>query len=152
MASEIELVVAFDEPPSVAAKDFTQGKIVSGDVLLGAGKALLSAGELVHDGEPQVMLFGGEAHGSKGGRILGGGFPTDLTSQPRLVPGRLDVVEVIHEEEEESFEDVPVVGAASEEGAKPEVGALGFVDVDGGEVALAGGGDVEAQAELGALE
>jgi len=45
---------------------------------------------------------------------------------------------------------VPVFGAAGEESAEPELVGFGFVNVDDGEVALAGGGDVEAEAEGGA--
>jgi len=46
---------------------------------------------------------------------------------------------------------VPIFSARGEEAAEPELGAFGFVDVDGGEVAEAGGGDVETETERGSV-
>jgi len=44
---------------------------------------------------------------------------------------------------------VPVLGANGEECTKPELFATDFVDVDDCKVALAAGGDVEAEAQGG---
>ena len=76
------------------------------------------------------------------------GFPTDLTADAGGVAGGVDAAEA-KEGGEDGFEEMPVVGAAGEEAAKPEVGVFEFVDVDGGEVAVTAGGDIEAQAILG---
>jgi hypothetical protein len=74
-----------------------------------------------------------------------GGFPTDLAAEAGFVAGGADAREFLQEEEENGFEEIPVFGAAGEEGAEPEIGGAGFVDVDDGEVAGTGGGDVEAK-------
>ena len=75
-----------------------------------------------------------------------GGFPADLAAEAGLIAGGLDARQVLEEIEQNGFEEVPVFGATGEEGEEPEFGAYGFLDVEGGEVALAGGGDVEAEA------
>ena len=60
-----------------------------------------------------------------------------------FVAGALDVGEVAEEGEEHGFEEVPVVGAAGEEGGEPGLRRDDGIQVDAGEVAVAAGGDVE---------
>ena len=52
---------------------------------------------------------------------------------------------MLHEKEEDGFEEVPVFGANSQECAEPKVGAFGFVDIESGEIPFTGGGDVETE-------
>ncbi len=54
----------------------------------------------------------------------------------------------MEEKEEDGLKEIPIFGTSGEESSKPEVGAFDFVDVDGGEIPLAGSGDVEAQTEV----
>ncbi len=54
----------------------------------------------------------------------------------------------MEEKEQDCFEEIPIFGTSGKESAKPEVGAFDFVDVDGGEIPLAGSGDVETQTEV----
>jgi hypothetical protein len=68
-----------------------------------------------------------------------------LSAVAGFIAGALDVRQG-HKEVEDSGEEMPILSAASKEGAKVELVADGFVDVDGSEIALAGGGDVEAEA------
>jgi hypothetical protein len=56
----------------------------------------------------------------------------------------LNVFEVPKEEEEDGLEEIPIFGAAGKECGQPEALTLDLVDIDGGKVALARGGDVEA--------
>src|SRR5437867_1949033 len=42
---------------------------------------------------------------------------------------------------------MPIFGAGGKQGAQPEFGGFGFIDVEDGQVAFAAGGDVEAEAE-----
>ena len=53
------------------------------------------------------------------------------------------------EEEKDGLEKMPVIGADGEEGAEPEFGAAGLIDVEDGQVALAAGSDVEPEARIG---
>jgi hypothetical protein len=78
-----------------------------------------------------------------------GGFPADLAPEAGLVASGANAREFFEEEEEDGFEEVPIFGAAGEEGAEPEIVGAGFVDVDDGEVAGAGGGNVETKSEGG---
>ena len=94
------------------------------------------------------MLFGAEIDGDEAGAETLGGFPADLATEAGFVAGSAEGAEAGEEAEEDGFEEVPVFGAAGEEGAKPELGAEGLVEVEDGEVAVAGGGDVEAEAEV----
>jgi hypothetical protein len=72
-----------------------------------------------------------------------------LAAETGFVAGGSEPGELFEEEEESGLEKVPIFGACGEESAEPEFGAVDFVDVDGGEVAVAGGGDVEAEAVRG---
>ena len=47
---------------------------------------------------------------------------------------------------ENSFQEVPILRAHREERAEPEFGTTGFIEVKGGEITIATGGDVETQA------
>jgi hypothetical protein len=49
---------------------------------------------------------------------------------------------------ENSFEEVPILRAHGQESAEPEFGTAGVIDVKGGEITIATGGDVETQAGL----
>ena len=53
----------------------------------------------------------------------------------------------MEEKEEDGLKEIPIFGTSGEESSKPEVGAFDFVDVDGGEIPLAGSGDVETETE-----
>jgi hypothetical protein len=97
------------------------------------------------------MFLGGEIDLEEAAGEFGGGFPTDLAAEAGFIAGGLEVGETPEEEEEDGFEEVPILGSAGEEGAKPEAVAFCFIEVEDGEVALTGSGDVEAEAE-GALD
>ena len=149
MAGGIEGVAAFIEHPARAGVKFAQGEVIGGDVLVSMGKPLFGNGELVHEGESEVLFFGGEVYFEETTAEFAGGFPADLASEAGFITGALDVAELLHEVEEDGFEEVPVFGAAGEEGAEPKALAGGhLVDVDDGEVALAGGRDVETEPEF----
>ena len=75
MTGGVEGVAAFVEGPAGAGEDFAEGKIIGGDVLVAAGEAFFSDGELVHEGETEVMFFGGEIDfGEVAGEFGGQGF------------------------------------------------------------------------------
>ena len=148
VAGGVECVAAFGEGPAGASVKFTQREEVGGDVGFGPGEAFLTTGKLVHQGEAQVLFFGGEIDFKEAGAELVGGFPTDLAAEAGLVAGGLEIAQVRQEIEENGLEELPVLSASGEEGTKPEFIAFGFVDVEGGEVTLAGSGDIEAQTEL----
>jgi len=57
-----------------------------------------------------------------------------------LVAGALDGIEFAKEMEEDGFEEIPIFGPGSEDGAEPEFGTFDFVNVESSEIALAGGG------------
>ena len=115
--------------------------MIFGDMFFGDGK-------LVHEGKAEVLLFCAEVDlGEFVGELLGC-FPTDLAAQSGFVARGLKAREVLKKEEEGRFDEVPVFGTASEEGAEPEVVGAGFVDVEDGEVAGAGGGNVEAETKI----
>jgi hypothetical protein len=67
-----------------------------------------------------------------------------LAAEAGFIAGAAEAGELLEEEEEDSFEELPIIGAGGEEGAEPEFGAVGLVEVEDGEVALTGSGDVEA--------
>ena len=72
-----------------------------------------------------------------------------MTADAAGVARAADGAEVFHELEQDGFEEVPVFGAAGEEAGEPEVVLFDFVNVDDGEIALTGGGNIKAQAVLG---
>ena len=149
VAGEVVVVAAFGKDPSCAGPGFAQGKEISGDVLRGAGETFLAGGELVHEGETEVAFQGGEVDGKEATAEAVGGFPADLASEAGSITGTGEGRETLQETEEGGFEELPVIGAGGEESTEPEFGAFGFVDVEGGQVALAGGGDVEAKTKCG---
>ena len=51
---------------------------------------------------------------------------------------------------EDGFEEMPIFGADSKKPLQPEIGAFEFVNIERGEITLAGGGNIEAEAMLGA--
>ncbi len=152
VAGGVVVVAAFGEDPLFAGIEFAQGEVVGGDVLLAEGEAFFGGGELVHQGEAEVVFFGGEIDGGKAGGKVFGGFPADLAAEAGFVAGGADGGELAEEAVEDGFEEVPIIGAAGKEGAEPKFGAFGLVYVDGGEVAFAGGGDIKAEAEWGGME
>ena len=146
VAHWIEAVTTLAEDPFMAGVTFAQSKNVRGDVLMLPGEALSSTAELIHEGEAEVMFFGGKIYGFHGpGKFLAG-FPADLTAEAGFVADALNARQFAEEEIEGDAEEIPVFGAAGEEGAEPEFVTLSFIDVNGGEIALAAGGDFEAEA------
>ena len=150
MAGRVEGVAAFGEDPAGAGVGFAESEEIGGDVLIGAGEAFFGDRELVHEGEAEVGFFGGKIDFKEAAAEAGGGFPTDLATEARFVASGLDGGQVLQEAREDGGEEVPVFGAGGEEGAEPEGGVFGLVEVEGGEVALAGGSDVESQTDLSA--
>ncbi len=147
VAGRVKGVGFLDKGPACAGVNFPKREIVLGDVLFGARETFLRGRELVHEGEAEVVFGGGEIDLEEIGTEVGSSFPADLAAKAAFIARTADGTEVLQEKEESGFEEVPIFSAGAEQGAKPEFGALGFVDVDDGEVALAGSGDVEAQAE-----
>ena len=143
MAGGVGTVAGFAEGPFAAGEGFAKGEVVRGDVLFAAREALFGDRKLVHERKAEVMFFGGEVHFEETAGVVLGGFPTDLAAEAGFVTGSLDVGQVLEKIEKDRFEEMPIFGAAGEEGAQPEFVALGFVNVDGAEIALAGGGDVK---------
>jgi len=83
-------------------------------------------------------------------RIGASGLATSssaLATEARFVTGSAESGQLVEEVKENGFQEVPIFGAGGEEGTEPEFGAFDFVDVDGGEIPLAGSGDVETETE-----
>ena len=59
----------------------------------------------------------------------------------------LDSLTPSQEVKEDRFDEVPIFGADGEKGAEPKFRLFDLVNVEGGEIALAAGGNIEAQAE-----
>ena len=57
-------------------------------------------------------------------------------------------MQLAQESEKDGLQKVPILRATREQAAQPKLFALSFVDVNHGEIALAAGGDVEAQTEV----
>ena len=146
MAGGVAGVFAFGKDPACALIDFAQSEEIGGDVLLASREAFLSCGKLIHEGETEVVLFGGEVHFGKEAAELTGGLPADLFAEASFVTGSFDRFEHAQEIKEDAGEKMPIFGAAGEQGAEGEFVADGFIDIDDCEIALATGGDVEAQA------
>ncbi len=127
-----------------------QGKEIGSDILFVARESFGGRGELVHEGETEVMFFRAKGYRGKAAGKLAGGFPADLTAEAGLVPGSGEGTQAAQEGEKDGFQKVPIFSAAGEEATQPEFVAASLVDVDGGEVALTAGGDVEAETEPGA--
>lgn len=136
VAGIVEGVAFFDKGPACAGVDFAEGEEVLSDVGFGAGEMFFGVGELVHESEAEVMFGRGEIDFEEARAEARGGFPADLAAEAGFVAGAFAGTEFIEKEEECGFEEMPVFGACGEEGAEPELGGLGFVDVNDGEVAL----------------
>ena len=149
MAIWVGGVAAFAEGPFAAGEIFAQGEVIGSDVLLGFGEALFGGGELVHEAKAEIVLFGAEVDAGEFVAETIGSFPTDLFAEAGVVAGGFEVAKFFEEVEEDGLDEVPVFGAAGEECTEPEFVVVGFVDVDGSEVALAGGSDIETEAEFG---
>src|SRR6266446_8464577 len=93
------------------------------------------------------MLFGSEIDLEETAGELAGGFPTNLATEAGFVASTLNGVEVAEKIEEDGFEEVPIFGSDGKKASEPEIGAFGFVNVEAGKIALATGGDIEAQTE-----
>ena len=91
------------------------------------------------------MLTGGEIDFQEFAAELAGGFPADLAAEAGFIAGGAEVAEFAEEKEKGGFEEVPIFGAGGEERAQPEFGAFDLIDVYGGEITEAGGGDVETE-------
>ena len=147
MTGGVVVVAAFGKGPFGAGVGFTEGEEIGGDILLGAREAFLAGGELVHESEAEVALFGGEVDGEEAAAEAGGGFPADLAAEAGFIASAREGRQALEEKEENGFEELPIIGAGGEESAEPEVRSVGLIEVEHGEVALAAGGDVEAQTE-----
>ena len=148
MADGVKSVAAFVEDPAGAGVNFAQSEIIGGDVRFAFGKAFFGNGELVHEGTAEVMFFGSEIHFKEAAVELGSGFPADLATETRFVAGGQHAGNLAEEIKEYGLEEVPIFGAGGEKGPKPEGGVFVLVDVEGGEVTLAGGSDIEPQTIL----
>lgn len=107
VAGGVGMVAALGEVPAGASVDFAEREIVLGDVGIGAREAFFGNGKLVHEGEAEVVFAGGEIDFEEAVPELGGGLPADLAAEAGFIAGGLDGAEVMEEEEEESFEEVP---------------------------------------------
>ena len=148
VAGQVQVVAAFGEDPLGASMDFTEGEIIGGDVLVGPREALADGGELVHEGKTEVVLFRGEVDAFKAAAELAAGFPTDLAAKSAGIARGFSGSEAAHELEKDGLEEVPIFGPAAKEGTQPEIFAGGLVYVNDGEIALATGGDVEAETKV----
>ncbi len=137
VAGGIESVAAFGEGPAGASVEFAEGEEIGGDVLLGAGEAFFCDGELVHEGETEVLFFRGEVDLEEPAAELVGGFPTDLAAKAGFIAGTTDGGQMLEEIEEDGFEKVPIFGADSEERAEPKFCAFGFIDIESSEISFA---------------
>ena len=148
MTGGVQGVAAFRENPARAGVRLAKGEEVGGDVGLLFRESLGGVRKLIHEGESEIMFFGGKVHLEKAAREFCGGFPADLAAKTGFVTSSFDRSQVAQEIEENGFDEVPIFGAAGKKGAEPEFVAFGFVDVDGGEIALAGSGNIETEAEF----
>jgi hypothetical protein len=80
---------------------------------------------------------------------VAGSLPADLAAEAGFVTSGLNVFEQAKEVEQHRSEEIPVFGSATEETAEPESIALDFIDIDDSEIALAAGGNVETETEVG---
>src|SRR6185436_8061134 len=113
----IEVVAGFGEGPGFADEDFFEGEVVGGDVLLVTREAFLGGGKLVHEGEAEIVLFAGEVDPGKEAAELTGSLPANLFAKTGFVARGFDGSEHAQEIEEDGGEEMPIFGAAGEEGA-----------------------------------
>src|SRR5437588_2146655 len=57
MADGVDGIAAFGKNPASAGVDFAQGVKIGSNVWFGFGEAFFGHGELVHEGEAEVVLF-----------------------------------------------------------------------------------------------
>ena len=93
------------------------------------------------------MFFCCEIDFEETARELAGSLPANLAAEAGFVASALNGAKIFQEIEEDSFEEVPIFGSDGKKAAEPEIGAFGFVNVEAGKIALATGGDIEAQTE-----
>src|SRR5882672_10520505 len=141
-------VMAFGEDPFVAGENFSEGEEIGGDVRFGFGESFFSDGELVHEGKSEVVFFGTEIDREKAAGKLLSGFPADLAAETGFVAGALEVGHLTEKAEENGFEKIPIVGSDGKQRPQPELGTLRLIDVEGGEIAIAAGGDVETETRI----
>jgi hypothetical protein len=108
VAGEVERVLGFAEGPFVAGKNFAEGKEVRGDVRLIGGEPFLGGGELVHEGETEVVFFGGEADREEAAGEILGRLPADLPAETAGVAGGFKVGQVPEKEIEDGADEVPM--------------------------------------------
>jgi hypothetical protein len=121
VADGVQGVAAFAESPLVASEAFSQGEIIGSDVRLISRDSFLYVGKLIHESGAEVMFLAGEIHLEETGTKLIGGFPTDLFSESGFIASGLDVAKITQEVKQGRFEKVPILGATSQQGAKPEL-------------------------------
>ncbi len=93
------------------------------------------------------MFFSGEIDFEETAGELAGSFPANLAAEAGFVASALNRVEVAEKIKEDRFKEVPIFGSDGKKASEPEIGAFGFVNVEAGEIALAAGGDIEAETE-----
>ena len=148
VAIRVEGIAAFGKDPFCSVEDLSQSEVIAGNVSFRFGEAFFGDGELVHESEAEFVLFGGEIHGQEAVVKVLFGFPADFRTQPGAIASTFHRWEFLHEQEEDRFDKVPIVGANGEESAKRELVAVGFVDVEDAEVAFPAGSDVETQSGI----
>src|SRR3954466_11709850 len=141
-AGGIACVVAFHKNPAIALKRFAEREKVGGDVLLAFGESFLRGGELVHESEAEIVFFAGEVYRSEDGGVILRGLPADLAAEAGFIAGGPNVPHHPEQIEEGGLEEIPILGAAGEKAAEPEITAFDFINIDDGEITLATGGDI----------
>src|SRR3954468_19751372 len=114
----VQGVLAFGEDPARAGVVLPEREVIGRDIAMlgGRGKALFASGELVHQFEADIGFFRAEVYRAKATGELLSRFPTDLPTEPGLVTAGMTGTETAHEGEENGFDEVPIFGAASEQG------------------------------------
>jgi len=124
----VESVTAFGKDPTSAGMLLAQGEVIGGDVLLVTREAFLGGGKLVHEGEAEIVLFAGEVDPGKKAAELTGCLPANLFAKTGFVARGFDGSEHAQEIEEDGGEEMPIFGAAGEEGAQREFVAIGLIN------------------------
>lgn len=116
--------------------DFPEGEVIGSDAMVAAREAFFAYGELVHQREAKVVLFGGEIDFEETAGEQGGGFPADLAAETGFLASALNRVDVAKEVEKNGFNEMPILGSYGKKSAQPEIRAFEFINVEGGEIAL----------------
>src|ERR1043165_4273910 len=122
VAIGIQGIAPLAENPLGTTVGLAQSEVIRGNILLAFREAFFGRGELVHEGETEVMLFRSEIDFEEATRKLFGRFPTNLAAEAGFVPSPLDGVEMAQEIKENGFEKVPVFGADGQERAERQLG------------------------------